>query len=268
MRLTTFSISHFSEKARWALQYEGVDFDERRLSPGFHVLSVRRLAPRTSVPVLEHDGRVIQGSSAILDYVQNTLGRTRLAPRPGEEARAAELERLADRAFGLGVQRVFYDVLLRHRAVCLDLWSLDAPRWVARAYPFVFPLVAGAVKRSYKIRPEVVAEARSRFEAAWAAVGEALSDGRPWLGGDAPSRADVTVAALLGPVVRPPEHHVAWPEVPEGEPARAWVESLEGTPTWSLVRRMYAEHRRPDVHDATAARQGAHGSAGQSGKDR
>lgn len=244
MRLHTFSISHFSEKARWALQYEGVDFEERRHLPGFHVLAIRRLAPRTSVPVLEHEGRRIQGSGAILDYVQNALGRKRLAPRPGDEARASEIEATADRAFGLGVQRIFYDVLLRHRAVCIDLWAQDAPGWATIAYRLAFPAIGRALKRTYKIRPDVVEEAKARFRDAWATIDDALADGRPWLGGDAPSRADVTVAALLGPVVRPPEHHVRWPEVPEGEPVKAWVASLEGTPTWSLVRRMYAEHRR------------------------
>src|SRR4051812_21922713 len=33
-RLTTFLISHFSEKVRWALDFESLAYDERRLLPG------------------------------------------------------------------------------------------------------------------------------------------------------------------------------------------------------------------------------------------
>ena len=32
--LYTFQVSHFSEKARWALDWKGVKYHERRLLPG------------------------------------------------------------------------------------------------------------------------------------------------------------------------------------------------------------------------------------------
>ena len=36
LKLYTFNISHFSEKARWALDYEGILYEERVLLPGPH----------------------------------------------------------------------------------------------------------------------------------------------------------------------------------------------------------------------------------------
>jgi glutathione S-transferase len=54
LTLLTFVISHFSEKARWALDFEGLSYDERRLIPGMHFPAVRRLASKTTVPVLVH----------------------------------------------------------------------------------------------------------------------------------------------------------------------------------------------------------------------
>jgi glutathione S-transferase len=61
LKLYTFNISHFSEKARWALDYEGIPYEERVLLPGPHQLVTRRIARRTHVPVLEHDGQYVQG---------------------------------------------------------------------------------------------------------------------------------------------------------------------------------------------------------------
>ena len=48
LELYTFNLSHFSEKARWALDYEGISYEERILLPGPHQLVTRRIAPRTA----------------------------------------------------------------------------------------------------------------------------------------------------------------------------------------------------------------------------
>ena len=37
LRLYTFQVSHFAEKARWALDWKGVEYEERRLLPGPHL---------------------------------------------------------------------------------------------------------------------------------------------------------------------------------------------------------------------------------------
>ena len=68
LRLYTFQISHFAEKARWALDWKGVKYQERRLLPGPHLAVTRRLGTVTSVPILVCDGQVVQGSSAIIDF--------------------------------------------------------------------------------------------------------------------------------------------------------------------------------------------------------
>ena len=44
MRLYTFQISHFSEKARFALDLSGIPYEEKRLLPGAHIVTTRRIA--------------------------------------------------------------------------------------------------------------------------------------------------------------------------------------------------------------------------------
>lgn len=241
LRLYTFTISHFSEKVRWALDFESLEYAEKRLIPGPHMLVVRRRAPATTVPLLEHDGRFIQGSSAIIDYVEQKLGARRLKPSEAQAARSAELEALADHAFGLGVQRILYDVALSDRKMVTDLWSLYGPSWARSFYAVAYPVVASAVRRIYTIRPEAVARAKERFCRAMDEMDRALQE-RPYLGGDAPGRADVTTAALLAPLCRPPEHLVPWPEIPAT--LAPFMREIEGRPTWNHALKMYREHRR------------------------
>ncbi|HKO46660.1 MAG TPA: glutathione S-transferase family protein [Polyangiaceae bacterium] len=240
-RLTTFLVSHFSEKARWALDFSGVAYEERRLLPGPHLLVTRRLAKNSSVPILEHEGRAIQGSGSILDYVATELGRPDLEPdAPGAE-RARELEALADRAFGLGVQRICYFYLLDgERKDMIELFMQRGPWWGRAFYALAFPVVAKETRRMYDVTPERTLEAKSLFRTAMAQFDSALQ-GQRYLGGARPNRLDITVAALLAPLCRPPEHLVHWPELPAG--LAEFALEFADRPTWLHVREMYRRHR-------------------------
>ena len=132
--------SPWSEKARWALELNGLAFTDRRLLPGPHVLTVKRRAAKTTVPVLEHDDVVVQGSSAILDYLEAKLGAKKLAPPAEHAARSAEVEARADLAFGLGTQRIFYATLLDHPSEVIRMWSQAGPFWGRAFLKVVLPL--------------------------------------------------------------------------------------------------------------------------------
>src|SRR4249920_240129 len=101
LKLYAFNISHFAEKARWTLDYEGIAYEESVLLPGPHQLVTRRIARRTHVPVLAHDGQYVQGSSAIIEYGADRLGGKKVtASDSTERAKALELENKLDQAFG------------------------------------------------------------------------------------------------------------------------------------------------------------------------
>jgi len=252
LKLYTFNLSHFSEKARWALDYEGISYEERILLPGPHQLVTRRMAPRTHVPVLEHDGQYVQGSGAIIDYIADRLGGTKLtAIDPTDRAKALTLENALDQAFGRGVQQVLYSAFLKDRRTVIDLWSFGGPFWARGFYAVAFPAIASAVKRIYKTTDvEGVAKAKQRFVTTFNELDAVLAK-QPYLGGVAPDRTDITLAALLAPVCRVPEHRMKWPAMPHE--LEEFEAGLSGRPTWSHVLRMYRNHRqRNQSHVARA----------------
>jgi glutaredoxin len=89
IQLFQFPFSHYCEKARWALDYKGIPFQTVNLLPGFHLRTVRKLAPKTSVPLLRDDGMVVQDSSAIVDYLESTYPNPPLTPSDPEAIREA-----------------------------------------------------------------------------------------------------------------------------------------------------------------------------------
>jgi glutathione S-transferase len=130
----------------------------------------------------------------------------------------------------------------------IDLWSSGGPFWARGFYAVAYPAVASAVKRMYKTTDvEGVVKAKQRFVTTFDELDAVLAK-KPYLGGDTPNRSDITLAALLAPVCRVPEHRVKWPAMP---PELADLEaSLSGRPTWNHVLRMYRDHRKPNYSHA------------------
>lgn len=244
-RLYTFAISHFAEKARWALDYKGVDYAERVLLPGSHLFVVRRIAPKTSVPVLRDGERVIQGSGEIIDYADEKWPARLLTPKGARErAEALELERWLDAEFGTTIRRFVYFHVLENREVVTRLFTQRGPAWGRAFYGAMFPVVRFGIRRMYAIEPDAAARDEKRLDAGLERL-EALLDGKRFLVGDAFTRADLTLAALVAPLVGPPEHPTEWPPSDVyPEPVRALRARLARTAAHDHVLRMYREYRK------------------------
>src|ERR1700742_2690009 len=65
--LITIPISHYCEKARWALDRAGVDYRENAHLQIFHWVAVRRAGGGKTAPVLVCGDRVFAESAEILD---------------------------------------------------------------------------------------------------------------------------------------------------------------------------------------------------------
>ena len=66
--LYQFPISHYCEKARWALDYKNIDYDLVNLVPGPHRSVLNKLgATHSFTPVLLAQNKIVQGSESIID---------------------------------------------------------------------------------------------------------------------------------------------------------------------------------------------------------
>ena len=113
-RLITFAASHFCEKARWALDWHGIAYDEIGWPPGLHLMLAKRHGAKgRTVPILLDGAKIIQGSGAIIDWAESKAkdqGRS-LTPRAGL-AEAKAIERRADEMIGVHVRRLAFAEML------------------------------------------------------------------------------------------------------------------------------------------------------------
>ncbi len=115
-------VSHYSEKARWALAHKGVQHS-RRASPSRACTSRSRsgspAAPSKTFPVLEIDGRRIGDSTEIIAALEERFPEPPLYPAdPEQRRRALELEDFFDEELGPHLRLLaFHELRQRSRAL-------------------------------------------------------------------------------------------------------------------------------------------------------
>jgi glutathione S-transferase len=238
--LVTIPISHYCEKARWALERAGVEYQERAHLQVLHWVAVRRAGGGRTAPVLRCGDRVFAESADIVAFA-DSHGAGLSSGDPDVRA----LEDSLDDRLGPHGRRWMYDELRGESALVERYGPTGVPAWQRRALPLGFPLVARVIDRYLDITPESAAESLEIVRAVYDEVGERLSDGRPYLMGDAFSAADLTFAALSAPLVLPPEYGVPLPRVEE-LPARmaGVVRELRAHPAGAHALAMYRSERR------------------------
>src|SRR5437773_11199443 len=110
-----FTVSHFNEKARWALDFKRVRHVRRALLPGSHFLKSWRMTGQTAVPVLALDGRPIHDSTRIIEALERAYPERALYPRnESERRRALELEDFFDEELGRSIRAMLVHAQFVH----------------------------------------------------------------------------------------------------------------------------------------------------------
>jgi len=247
-------ISHYSEKARWALRYKSVEHERRAPVPGAHMAVAAWLTrgKHFTFPVLELDGERIGDSTAIIAALEERFPALALYPAdPDERRRALELEDWFDEELGPYARRLAFYELSRDPALMTQVVGRTAPPAMAR-----LGRVGGASARLFTAlrfgaaSAEGAETARGKVLAALDRL-EAELGGREYLVGDRFTVADLTAAALFYPLVRPAEG--PFPGERLTEPFERFREGLAGRPGFRWVEEMFRRHRRPERIPVEAA---------------
>jgi glutathione S-transferase len=194
---------------------------------------------RSWVPVLRDRAETLQGSTEITEYVERVAPAPPLLP-DSNEGRA--LVARIDRDVGEALRALLYDVLIREAPnEVIRLWAQDGPWWAPAGLRLGFPFFRSKLRALYQLNPRYIAEEDRRFDAIFQELDARVKRG-PYLDGDSFGLADLTAAALLAPLCRPPGHHVNWPtQLPAG--LRDFEARYVDSSLWRWVHEMYRLHR-------------------------
>lgn len=248
LRLLTIPISHYCEKARWALDRLGLVYIEERHLQVFHYLRSFQLSRGANVPVLIDGDRVITDSTRILQHLDRYASpESRLYPESDRE-RVEKLEDLFDETLGIESRRWVYFHALQTPGMALRVSCQGVPGWQTAVAPLCYPLLKAFI--GYKLQPTAakVAVGLENARAVIAQVDRLLSDGRLFLVGEHFTAADLTLASLLAPFLLPPEYGVRLPRPDEVSTAmRIAVDEIRGTRAGQHALWLYQTQRRPNA---------------------
>lgn len=205
--------SHFVEKVRWALDYKGLDwskvdvdaFTKREMHHLRCKLNLDSGRALYAVPTIhdENTDAVIGDSSKILEYLEQTYPTPPLYP-VGEYGEVTRWMLWLDSTLGLAARRLGYtQIALEHPGILASLFvpHLVGPQGSDSLKARIGGVIIGGVlSRRFRFTHNREDRVFERLEECLLIVAERLGS-RQYLVGDHFTGADLTLAALLRPVL-------------------------------------------------------------------
>ncbi|MGN6556411.1 MAG: glutathione S-transferase family protein [Solirubrobacterales bacterium] len=245
--LWQIDISHYAEKARWALDHKEIDHVRRSALPGTHIPIALFLTrgEHPTIPVLQMDGRAIGDSTAIIAALEaKHLDRPLYPSTPEERLRALELEDWFDENLGPHARLLPFYELIQEPELFAEVAAESVPGPLGKVKP-----VVGAYARTYTSlrwganKSDDAEWAREAIVAALDKLEAELAKGEgEFLVGDQLTVADVTAASLFYPIVIPPEGPLD-PKLPRPPAFDSFRESLSDRPGYRWVEDIFRRHR-------------------------
>jgi glutathione S-transferase len=242
-RLITIPVSHFCEKARWALDRTNLPYTEDGHAPIVHWCTTMPKGTRT-VPVLITEGAMLKSSSDIVRWCDaRTVGAHLYPTDPSLRREVEELEEHFDAKLGPATRRWAYSYLLPDTRRALEVLSCGIPAGEQRALRRAWPALAAVMTRGMGVNAAGAQRSRERIRAIFGEVSERIADGRRYLVGDRFSAADLAFTALCLPAIAPPQFPF-FPLFDSIYPAmRAEIEAFRATTAGQFAMRIYREER-------------------------
>ncbi len=246
-KLITIPISHYCEKARWAIDRLSFPYVEQPHMLPFH-RSATQAVGGTSVPVLVTDTGSFTDSTEILRYLDTLTPKPdRLYPSDAALRQQVEtLETVFNLELGPETRRWGYFHILDNDEILHRQWGQGIPPREQALFPKMLPKLRTMVREALNISAASATNALEIIHRIFASVNDRLADGRPYLVGDQFTAADLTFAALAAPMLLPPEHPMSitgFKTVPE--PMAREIATCRRSPAGKFVLRLYRD--RPSV---------------------
>ncbi len=237
-----FRVSHYNEKVRWALDYKGIRHLRNTLIPGFHIPVARWLSGQNQLPILRHNGKIFHDSSKILRELEDRYPSPALFPeRPEELQRALKIQDYFDQEVAPALRRVFWATYINDARLCTRMATDGAGPFLAGLWRMSLPATLPLYRKNMGLDRDQVQAARCKIRAYFDRL-EGMIGPNGFLVGEGFSVADLTAAAVMTAIIRPPQFPYQLPE-PWPEELRQIRHEISDYPACNWVLDIYKKYR-------------------------
>ena len=234
--------SHFNEKVRWALDFKNIPH-QRRCVGADYLFKAWRATGHGTLPILFLEGKPVGDSTAIIAALERWQPEPALYPNdPAQLHRALELEDYLDEGLGPSLRAAAVAPLFREDpdlAIRVLMTGMpDQAYRNLRPLKWIFPTY---YRFRHKISAQRLQQDRTNVTDALDRISRELQPSG-YLVGETFSVADLTAAALLAPLLQPPE--LQYPlTVTLPESLRQYCDGVARHPAAQWTLEMYRRHR-------------------------
>ncbi|HIK37357.1 MAG: glutathione S-transferase family protein [Geminocystis sp.] len=245
LELYQFELSQYSEKVRLILDYKGLEYKKIEVTPGIGQLEVFRISGQRQVPVLKDGDTVIADSTAIAFYLERKYPERPIIPEdPVAKGKCLLLEDWADESLGIKGRKAFIGALNYYPEFRKSFLPKDTPdilKNVITAFP---PDILRIIGTGVGLGVDIFKEAEKELKRVLEALTLILQS-QPYLTGDQPTLADLTVAALSTIIKFPPVRYYDVNIEIEGKGIPGIADNPAYQPFFEWRDRLYATYRQP-----------------------
>jgi glutathione S-transferase len=244
LELYQFELSAYCEKVRLILDYKGLPYKKRDVVPGMGQLELFRLSGQRQVPVLKDGDTYIADSTEIAFYLDRKYPEKSIIPTdPVQRGQCLLIEEWADESLGLKGRTAFLGAFAQNqnfRTAFLPRETPDFMRLLLGSMPGELIDILGT---GVGLGKDAINAAKKGLKQDLEALNLILTN-RPYLVGDQPTLADLTVAGLSILLQFPQGSYFNLPPELQGKgiPGLADNSAYEAFFTWR--DRLYSQYRQ------------------------
>ncbi|MDY6781906.1 MAG: glutathione S-transferase family protein [Cyanobacteriota bacterium] len=245
LELYQFELSQYSEKVRLILDYKGLDYRKVEVTPGVGQVELMRQAGQRQVPVLKDGGVFIGDSTEIALYLERKYPERPIIPTdPKQRGLCLMMEEWADESIGGKGRKAFIGAFNKNQNFRTSLLPNGTPdffKTIVGAIPGdVLDVLGSGVGFGGDAVKQAITALRQDLDALCLILQES-----PYLVGDTPTLADLTVAALSIILKFPDGPYLDIPEGLKGKGIPGLADSSTYEPFFEWRDRVYTAFRKP-----------------------
>lgn len=248
LELYQFELSQFSEKVRLILDYKGLAYRKIEVVPGMGQLDLYRLSGQKQAPVLKDGSTIIADSTAIAFYLDKTYPDKPILPtNPQQRATCILLEQWADDAIGSKGRKILFEGLKNDR-LRTSILPTDTPDLLKNLVSSIPREAMDVLGLGIGLTPDNIKANTAEMHRSLQSICTLLTE-QPYLTGDTPTLADLTIAGLSLVLKIPDGPYLNIPDNLKGKGVPGFADNPDYDVFFTWRDKLYADFRKPHTPD-------------------